>query len=473
MPRLADRHSVARRLPVAVVFVLGSMVIGGVHSQETTGDHQKAALATDTGIVPPGDPTPTAVATFSSGNLSLPISDLTATTSTLSAAGLLEAVQDVNVSLRLNHTFDNDLRITLTSPSGVSIPFVAYVGGNGDNFGAGSTDCSGTHASFDDEASLFVAAASAPFAGTFRPIRPLGALDGSLAAGTWTLTVTDEATGDSGVLYCWTLTIVAQRTRGDLVPNDSRSDFNIWRPSIGTWFTRTISSPSTMAAVIGQDGDIPLLDRFATGVNRRGVFRPSTGTWIIEGLPQVTWGISGDVPVPADYGGDGVADIAVWRPSAGVWFVRDLGTLTWGTAGDIPVPARYLHGFLASVAVWRPSNGAWFIAGLSAPVTFGSPGDIPVPADYFGDEREELAVFRPSEGVWYILGWDGETRAYLFGSNGDIPVPADYNGDGKADVAVWRPSDRRWYVRNVTLAEFGTTGDIPGTKRPSYPGYPY
>src|SRR3954462_7371685 len=79
-----------------------------------------------------------------------------------------------------------------------------------------------------------------------------------------------------------------------------------------------------------------------------GVFRPSDGTWYINGVGQYTYGTSGDVPVQADYDGDSKTDIAVWRPSSGTWFVLNstrgftADTVTqWGQAGDIPVPGDY------------------------------------------------------------------------------------------------------------------------------------
>jgi hypothetical protein len=51
----------------------------------------------------------------------------------------------------------------------------------------------------------------------------------------------------------------------------------------------------------------------------------------------LAFGTSGDVPVPADYDGDGDDDVAVFRPSSGVWFVNGGPVLAFGTSGDVPV----------------------------------------------------------------------------------------------------------------------------------------
>jgi hypothetical protein len=59
------------------------------------------------------------------------------------------------------------------------------------------------------------------------------------------------------------------------------------------------------------------------------------------------WGLSGDVPVPGDYDGDGKTDLAVWRPSTGTWsFLRSSTDFTtsasyqWGLPGDVPILKR-------------------------------------------------------------------------------------------------------------------------------------
>ena len=86
----------------------------------------------------------------------------------------------------------------------------------------------------------------------------------------------------------------------------------------------------------------------ATGRQNLAVFDPSTGIWSIlpsAGSPlQFTLGASGDIPVPLDYDGDGIADLTVYRPSTGVWSIltsrsnfTQLVTITFGLVGDIPV----------------------------------------------------------------------------------------------------------------------------------------
>ena len=210
------------------------------------------------------------------------------------------------------------------------------------------------------------------------------------------------------------------------------------------------------------------------------VFRPKTLTWHSNSTdaklassktPAVS---STDIMVPADYDGDGIIDFGVWTPETGIWSIKRSSdsqafSIHWGTTTvrsaisvkDIPVPADYDGDGKADIAVWRTETGTWLVLKSSKNYdqtkseifSFGKSGDVPVPADYDGDKRADFAVFRSKGNRWLISESKSNTsRIETFGNaKSDVLVPADYTGDGKADIAVYRRDT--WLVLNSETDE--------------------
>lgn len=148
--------------------------------------------------------------TYASGNVSTPIPDLGTVDVPVSVPNT-GSITDVNVKVRLNHTFDGDLDIKLVHPDGTVIPLSNRRGGSGDNFGTGPNDCSGAPTVFDDAAAANISGGIAPFAASFKPESPLAALNGKGSNGTWKLRLSDAAALDTGTVGCVQLEIKRQK----------------------------------------------------------------------------------------------------------------------------------------------------------------------------------------------------------------------------------------------------------------------
>jgi len=175
--------------------------------------------------------------TVSSGTIAVPVSDFVVNTSSLNVAGFSGTVASISVNLNVTHTWDGDVRVNLVAPNGAILNLINARGGSGDNF---------VNTTISSASGNSLASGASPFTGTFAADAAIGvglapylstttlwsALYGT-PNGTWTLAVSDHATGDQGTLTSWSITITPTA-----VPDPA-----VWTPATGLFNDAGLTSP--------------------------------------------------------------------------------------------------------------------------------------------------------------------------------------------------------------------------------------
>lgn len=265
---------------------------------------------------------------------------------------------------------------------------------------------------------------------------------------------------------------------------DGRTDIRVFRPSANGFYTlNSINNSVIFNAFVGGGTIISSHDDYDGDGRNDLVAFSGEGTlrvWRIlqtgsNTVREVRWGhISvNDQIVPADYDGDGKADIAVYRRSEGIWYiirssdnqmqaeVYGLGPNDFANVGDfdkdgkndLTVIRTTVNGF-----AWftrRSSDGTTNVVLWGAPATDSSFPTVQMDID--GDGRQDHMVVRDpngfatlgapvtyfirrsSDGQMFVLQWGLDTDARLFG---------DYDGDGKTDIVARRNEGAQlvWYI---------------------------
>lgn len=152
---------------------------------------------------------------YSAPALAIPDSNPTGATDTLTPTTFAAtAITDVNVYLDISHTWVGDLQVTITHvDSGTSVMIVDRPGVPLSTFGCSSDNI----LAWLDDAGATPVEGACPPNGTYSPNNPLSAFAGLDAGSDWSITVVDNAGGDTGTINEWGVDVTF--TIADNIPN--------------------------------------------------------------------------------------------------------------------------------------------------------------------------------------------------------------------------------------------------------------
>lgn len=209
------------------------------------------------------------------------------------------SVSDLQIALNISHTYQSDIIVDLTSPSGTTIRLIDRVNRT---INCGSANAN-IVATLSDAAGASIENYGAAGA-SYSPMQALSLFDGETITGDWVLTVRDVSTFDSGVLNSWSLGLlastdlaVADTTAGE---GDGAAIFTVTRtgPLSDAESVDYATADGTATAGVDYTATSGTLS-FAPGQATATVSVPLLDDDVHEGDETFTLGLSNPVGTPA------------------------------------------------------------------------------------------------------------------------------------------------------------------------------
>jgi subtilisin-like proprotein convertase family protein len=308
----------------------------------------------------PGPPAPPGcnpvTATFTSAR-QLPIPTVPAVVSqALTVAGLPPSLWDINLTTALRHSFAADLDVTLMSPAGTVVTITTDNGAGNDDVFDGTlwgddADPDGQVPYTSNDGLVTDSAYANLVAETpLVPEEALGAFLGEDPNGDWTITISDDLSGEGGTLDSWSLEITALEE----APAATSASFTNTKPVAIPTGPAVVASVLAVAGVSGPVCDVDLTTFI------RHTFAADLDVALTSPAGTV-------VTITTDNGGgnDHVFDGTLWDddadPDGQVPYASNDGLVTDSLYADLVVETPLVPEEALAAFLGEDPNGDWLL----------------------------------------------------------------------------------------------------------------
>ncbi|MBL7940962.1 MAG: PKD domain-containing protein [Flavobacteriales bacterium] len=352
----------------------------------------------------------------------------------------------LSVELIINHTFNDDLDITLTSPSGVTRTLSSDNGGNGDNMGDPAT-CPNSPLILLDGAPTALPDGDTPtLVGTYAPEQSYSAFTGN-PNGNWILNICDDANNDVGNLryvklnFCTVPQITASSSNSPICSN---SALNLSVTATGTaplnylWTGTGAFSPGTSSTS-------PSVTGAATG-NYNIAVSNTCGSTNTNVAVSVTTAASATISYGALPFCQSAGSVSVTRTgtAGGTYTASPVGLSINASSGAVDLAASTTGTYTVTYTI--AANGPCPQFTTQASITINAPPTRyrDLDSDGFGDPADFITSCSPVAG--YVLD-NTDNCPLLFGKIGDTCNDGSANtiNDVITGACVCAGTNMPWY----------------------------